>query len=170
MSIIMIITIQGLASLEIRTVFDQPELEALGRYATSPPRKLAQKSKIFRGELELELSLSRAPAQRLTAILVPRYLQQIFALNPKDFEENILLIKVFRLSCDIFDCVLQPENSLQVTFTFLTGWTKTMFVFCLKLYFKEGQGMAFLYFTRTGGLSYNIRVEVEDEVRYLSAP
>jgi len=92
---------QGLASLEIRTVFDQPELEALGR-----------------GELELELSLSRAPAHRLTAILVPR------------------------LSCDIFDCVLQPENSLQ----------------------DSGQGMAFLYFTRTGGLAYNIRVEAEDEV------
>ena len=47
----MIITIQGLASLEIRTVFDQPELEALGRYATSPPRKLAQKKLKFQGRI-----------------------------------------------------------------------------------------------------------------------
>ena len=40
-----------------------------------------------------------------------------------------------------------------------------MFVFCLKLDVQEsGQGMAFLYFTRNGGLAYNIRVEAEDEV------
>merc|ERR1719429_527558 len=95
------ILFKGLASIEIRTVFDQPELEALGR-----------------GELELELSLTRAPSKRLTAILVPR------------------------LSCDIFDCVLRPENSIQET----------------------GQGMAFLYFTRTGGLAYNVRVEAGDQV------
>ena len=40
-----------------------------------------------------------------------------------------------------------------------------MLVFCLKLDVQEsGQGMAFLYFTRNGGLAYNIRVEAEDEV------
>ena len=40
-----------------------------------------------------------------------------------------------------------------------------MSVFCLKLDVQEsGQGMAFLYFTRNGGLAYNIRVEAEDEV------
>ena len=30
---------------------------------------------------------------------------------------------------------------------------------------ESGQGMAFLYFTRTGGLAYNIRVEADDEVK-----
>eukprot|EP00092_Neocalanus_flemingeri_P058871 GFUD01070264.1.p1 GENE.GFUD01070264.1~~GFUD01070264.1.p1 ORF type:complete len:935 (-),score=111.94 GFUD01070264.1:1839-4643(-) len=90
-----------LSTIEIRTVFDSPELGALGR-----------------GELTLWLAPTLNPSRILTAKLVPR------------------------LSCDIFDCVLQPAETPS----------------------GDANGIAFLYFTRAGGLQYNIKVETMDKV------
>jgi len=90
-----------LSSIEIRTVFDSPELEALGQ-----------------GELTLSVAPTLNPSRELSAKLVPR------------------------LSCDIFDCVLQPAETPSV----------------------DANGIAFLYFTRSGRLQYNIKIESKDQV------
>ena len=85
---------QELNSIEVRTVFDGAELEALGK-----------------GKMMLTLSAADNPSMKLTAKLVSR------------------------ISCDIFDCVLQPTDS-------------------------RGQGdagIAYMYFTRDGGLKYNVQ-------------
>ena len=79
-----------LSSVEVRTVFDSPELGALGR-----------------GELRLTVFPAAVPARQLAGTLVSR------------------------ISCDIFDCVLQPDPHIA--------------------------GIAFLYFSRTGGLQYSIK-------------
>merc|ERR1719244_2034475 len=90
-----------LSSIEIRTVFDSPELAALGQ-----------------GDLTLTVAPTLNPSRELSANLVPR------------------------LSCDIFDCVLQPSHSSGVA----------------------ASGIAFLYFTRTGGLQYSIKIESAEEI------
>ena len=86
--------LQDLSSIEIRTVFDSPELGALGQ-----------------GDLTLSIAPTLNPSRELSAKLVPR------------------------LSCDIFDCILQPAETPSV----------------------DANGIAFLYFTRAGGLQYNIK-------------
>ena len=85
---------QGLSSVEVRTVFDEPELKALGM-----------------GDLLLSVWAAAAPARRITAKIVSR------------------------ISCDIFDCVLQPPQDRQ--------WDQA--------------GIAYMYFTKDGGLKYNIK-------------
>lgn len=87
---------QGLSSVEVRTVFDEPELTALGK-----------------GSLLLSVWSAAAPSRRITANIVSR------------------------ISCDIFDCVLQPQTDRQ----------------------QRGHeaGIAYMYFTKDGGLKYNIK-------------
>ena len=81
-------------TIEVRTVFDEIELAALGK-----------------GELKLSIYPSSHPSRRLTAQIVPR------------------------ISCDIFDCVLQPS----------TGGP------------AGGAGIGYMYFTREGALKYNVK-------------
>ena len=83
---------QGLSSVEVRTVFDEPELTALGK-----------------GALLLSVWSAAAPSRRITANIVSR------------------------ISCDIFDCVLQPQPD------------------------RQQAGIAYMYFTKDGGLKYNIK-------------
>ena len=85
---------QGLSSVEVRTVFDEPELTALGK-----------------GGLLLSVWSAASPSRRITANIVSR------------------------ISCDIFDCVLQPQQERV----------------------DQKAGIAYMYFTKDGGLKYNIK-------------
>lgn len=77
----------------MRTVFDEPELTALGK-----------------GGLLLSVWSAASPSRRITANIVSR------------------------ISCDIFDCVLQPQQDRD-----------------------HEAGIAYMYFTKDGGLKYNIK-------------
>ena len=81
-------------TIEVRTVFDEIELAALGK-----------------GELKLSIFPSSHPSRLLTAQIVPR------------------------ISCDIFDCVLQPGPDGP----------------------GGGAGIGYMYFTREGALKYNVK-------------
>jgi len=95
----------GLSSVEVRTVFDEPELTALGK-----------------GDLLLSVWSASASSRRITATIVSR------------------------ISCDIFDCVLKPGDRQQ----------------------NDKAGIAYMYFTKDGGLKYNIKTEFSEEIIDLS--
>lgn len=90
-----------LSSVEMRTVFNTAELEALGR-----------------GEMMLTLSPVDSPNMKLTAKIVSR------------------------ISCDIFDCILQSSPDQD----------------------RHQAGIAYLYFTRDGGLKYNVFAATSEEI------
>ena len=88
--------LQELNSVEVRTVFNSPELTALGK-----------------GELMLTIFPNHSPSLSITAKIVSR------------------------ISCDIFDCVLQPSESS----------TENV----------GKAGIAYMYFTKDGGLKYSVK-------------
>ena len=88
--------LQELNSVEVRTVFNSPELTALGK-----------------GELMLTIFPEHSPSLSISAKIVSR------------------------ISCDIFDCVLQPSE------TSTTSLGKA--------------GIAYMYFTKDGGLKYSVK-------------
>jgi len=92
-----------LSSLEIRTVFTELELEALGK-----------------GEMMLTLYPVDSPNMKLTAKIVSR------------------------ISCDIFDCILQSSPANQTS--------------------QHQAGIAYLYFTKDGGLKYNVHAATSEEI------